>query len=267
MPRLVTLLGPGGIGKTRLALQVADEMLSVFPHGVWLVDLSLVTEATNLVQFVADCLGVRAAPGLQVEDLLVRYLRPRALLLVLDNCEHLAEECARLILHLLANCPSLRILVTSREALMVEGEALYPLSPLSFPNPERLPQFQAVKEYEAIQLFVERARLSCPGFTLQAENARVIVWICQRLDGIPLALELAAARSGLLSVEQIQAGLADYFHLLSVKRRTVLLRYQTMRASLDWSYNLLSPEERKLLCRLAVFSGGWTLEAAEIGLR
>lgn len=261
--RLVTVLGPGGIGKTRLALRVAEETLPAFEHGVWLADLAPVTDPGLVPQVVANSLGIRDSGGQPYEEALARLLSSSSLLLVLDNCEHLVEACARLVLHLLTYCPQLRILATSREALQVEGEALYPLDSLPFPDAYKLPEIAALKAYEAVQLFVERAGLVCPGFSLTPENAWAVVLTCQRIDGIPLALELAAARTHLLSVEQVAARLEDCFQLLSGGGRTAVPRHQTMKACLDWSYDLLSAPERVLLRRLAVFCGGWTLEAAE----
>jgi predicted ATPase/DNA-binding CsgD family transcriptional regulator len=261
--RLITILGPGGIGKTCLARRVAEEALPVFAQGAWLVDLSRLTDPNLVAQAVANVLDIRDAPGVPYEERLARYLRPRSLLLVLDNCEHLAESCARLVFFLLAGCPNLHILATSRAALGVEGEVKYPLLSLQFPKLQRLPGLGALKKYEAVQLFVERAGLAFPGFTLTLQNAPAIAKICRKLDGIPLALELAAARVNLLSVEQIAARLDDCFQVLVGGNRMAIPRHQTMRACLDWSFNLLSEPEQALLRRLAVFSGGWTLEAAE----
>ncbi len=261
--RLVTILGSGGIGKTRLALQVAEATLPACEHGVWLADLAPVSDPELVPQVVANSLGIRDSGGQPYEEVLACYLSSRSLLLVLDNCEHLVEACARLVLHLLTHCPQLRILATSREALGVEGEVLYPLDSLPFPDAHRLPEIGALKAYEAVQLFVERAGLVCPGFSLTPENARAVVLTCQRVDGIPLALELAAARTHLLRVEQLAARLEDCFHLLAGGGRTAIPRHQTMKACLDWSYDLLSGPERVLLRQLAVFCGGWTLEAAE----
>jgi predicted ATPase/tetratricopeptide (TPR) repeat protein len=261
--RLVTLTGVGGTGKTRLGLQVAERLLADFPNGVYLVELASLSDPQQVPQEVANAIGMLGSSDLSPEEQLVRYLRPRALLLVLDNCEHLVAACARLADRLLSGCPHLYILATSREGLGVRGEARYPLLPLPFPGSQPLPELDVLMGYAAVQLFVERAALARPGFNLTPQNASAVTRVCQRLDGLPLALELAAAWAYLLSVEQIAARLDDYFHLLVGGGRTLLPRHQTMRAALDWSYELLSEAERVLLRRLAVFAGGWTLEAAE----
>lgn len=261
--RMVTIVGAGGIGKTRLALRVAEEVLHAFSHGVWLVDLSQVSDPGLVPQAVANSLGLHIASNLSYEEALVRYLLPRSLLLVLDNCEHLAKACASLVTNLLVNCPHLRILVTSREALGVEGEALYPVLPLPYPDPHKRHDVIALRRYDAVQLFVDRAGLVLPGFTITQKNGPGIALVCQRVDGIPLALELAAARANVLDVEQIAARLDDCFRLLSGGGHAILPRHQTMQSVLDWSYNLLSQSEQVLLRRLAVFHGEWTLDAVE----
>lgn len=261
--RLVTILGVGGVGKTRLALRIAEEALSVFPHGVWLVDMAPAVDSRLVPQFVANALGIHESGDLTYEEVLVRYLSPRSILLVIDNCEHLVNACARLVSYLLTHCQHLRILATSREVLGVAGEVRYILPPLCFPDPHHIPELKHLRLYDAVQLFVERAGLGCPGFTLTMENGAAIAQICQRVDGIPLALELAAARTILFSVEQIAARLEHCFSMLSSAGRTAITRHQTMRTVLDWSYNLLNEPEQVLLCRLAVFAGSWTFEAAE----
>jgi predicted ATPase/class 3 adenylate cyclase len=261
--RLVTLTGAGGTGKTRLALQVGADLLEGFRDGAWLVELAPLMDPALVPQTVLAALGAREVPGKAISSVLSEYLRSRQLLLILDNCEHLVEACARLAEGLLKACPDLKILATSREILGVAGEVALRVPSLSMPAARERPTLEKLAEYEAVRLFVERATQALPGFELTAGNAPVIVRICNRLDGIPLAIELAAARVRLLSVEQIAARLEDAFRLLGGGSRTALPRHQTLKALIDWSYNLLSAPERSLLIRLAVFAGGWTLEAAE----
>jgi predicted ATPase/DNA-binding SARP family transcriptional activator len=261
--RLLTLTGIGGGGKTRLALQVAAEVSDAYPDGVCLVELAAVSHPALVSQTVASVLKLREKPGRVLLDILTDYLNTRILLLVLDNCEHLTAACAELTAALLRTCPSLCILATSREALNVPGELIYRVPPLSLPGLQQLPSAESLLQYEAPTLFVERARFSRPEFTLTPENASYVLRICSRLDGIPLAIELAAVRVRALPVEQIDAHLGDRFHFLTGGNRTALPKQQTLRAAMDWSYDLLTEQERLLLRRLSVFSGGWTLEAAE----
>jgi predicted ATPase/DNA-binding SARP family transcriptional activator len=261
--RLVTLTGSGGAGKTRLALQLGGKLLEQYPDGVWLAELAPLSEPELVVQTVARSMGMRLEAEAQALTLLEDYLEEKRLLLLLDNCEHLIEACARLADALLKACPHLHILATSREALGIEGEAPYRVPPLSLPDIHELPPLEQLGDYEAVQLFVERATTASLGFRLTPENAPAVVQICQRLDGIPLALELAAARVKILHVEEIAQRLDDRFRLLTGGSRAALPRYQTLRASIDWSYDLLSPAEQRLLRRLSVFAGGWVLEAAE----
>jgi len=260
---LLTLTGPGGVGKTRLAIQVAAELLEAFEDGLWLVELASLSDPDLVLQTVASTLRVTEQQGRGLVDALVEYLRPRRLLIVLDDCEHVLASSARVADLLLRGCPSLRILATSREALGIGGEILYPVPSLSLPDPRRLPQTDQLNQYEAVRLFTERARAVQPAFTLNDRNALSVVQICQRLDGIPLAVELAAARAKSLPVEQIAARLDDRFRLLTGGSRTAVPRHQTLRAAMEWSYDLLSPEERAVLRRIAVFAGGCALEAAE----
>jgi predicted ATPase/DNA-binding SARP family transcriptional activator len=266
--RLVTLTGPGGVGKSRLAIKVAEDLVEKYPDGVWFVDLGSLWDSALVPRAVARALEVDEEPGCSVTQSLLRSLHPKQLLLVLDTCEHLVEGCACLVEVLLSGSPRLRILATSREALGLPGETAWRVPSLSVPDPgSRLrvePDLASlVSQYEAVQLFVERAVAAAPTFTLTPRNAPAIVQVCQRLDGIPLAIELAAVRVKWLAVEQIAARLGDRFRLLSGARRTALPRHQTLRATMDWSYDLLSEAERRLLCRLSVFSGGFTLDAAE----
>ena len=258
--RLVTLLGPGGTGKTRLMLQAAADLVDQFPDGVWFVELAPLTDPTLLPNQVAGVLDVREQPGRRLLDSLVDTLRRKELLLLFDNVEHLVRESAELVEHLLMHCPKIKILVTGRESLFIGGETTLQIPSLSLPGDETP---HAVRNSEAVQLFLARAQAVRPEFELTTHNAPAIAEIVRRLDGIPLALELAAARLPMLSVEQIAARLNDRFRLLTGGRRTALPRQQTLQALIDWSWNLLNEEERTLLCHLSVFAGGWTLEAAE----
>ncbi len=267
--RLLTLTGPGGCGKTRLALEVASGVQEHFAHGVWYVELAALSDQALVPERVASTLGIREQPERSLSATLLEYFHPRELLLILDNCEHVITACARLAADLLGSCPQLRILATSREAFTIAGEIALPVVPLTFPDLrelhelERTPSIEQLKHYEAIQLFLERASLALPTFTLTEQNAPAIARICQRLDGIPLAIELAAARVRVLPVEQIAARLEKSFHLLSGGNRTVPPRQQTLQATMDWSYDLLPSEEQHLFQRLTVFAGSFTLEAAE----
>ena len=259
--RLLTLIGAGGSGKTRLALEVARDLTGVYPDGVWLVELAPLAEAELVPQAVAAAMGVREQPGRSIENTLGTALRTKILLLVLDNCEHLVDEVARLVETLLNSCPDLRVLATSREVLGVAGEATRVVPSLSLSDPEQ--PASARRASESVRLFVDRARQRWPGFALTEENSQVVAEICRRLDGVPLALELAAARVGVLTVAQIAARLDDALGLLTEGGRTAAPRQQTLRATLDWSYELLDEPERILFGRLSVFVGGFTLEAAE----
>lgn len=260
---LLTLTGAGGSGKTRLAIQVAAHLLEQFPDGVWLVDLAPLADPTLVVQTVASVLGVREQPSRPLLATLTDYLRTKTLLLVLDNCEHLVDACARMGEALLQTSLGLRILTTSRQPLEIPGEHVYRVPTLSVPNTRRLPAIANLEEYESVKLFTERAASVLPTFRVTEENAMTIAQVCQRLDGIPLAIELAAARVRVLTVEQIASRLEDRFQLLTGGQKTALPRHQTLRATMDWSYSLLAEKERMLLQRLAIFAGGWTVEAAE----
>ena len=266
---LLTLTGPGGGGKTRLALQVAGETAHRYPDGVWLVALESVQEPALVPQRVAATLGVADEAGRSTVETLVDTLRPRALLLILDNCEHLIDACADLAARLLAACPRLRVLATSREALGVDAETVWAVPPMSLPDPERVAGLAGaelvayVAQFEAVQLFMARAAVAQPGLQLDAGVARAVAEVCCRLDGMPLAIELAAARVAALSVEQILHRLDDRFRLLAAGRRDAVPRHQALRAMVDWSHDLLEAREQALLRRLAVFRGGWSLEAAE----
>lgn len=259
---LVTLVGSGGIGKTRLAVQAAGELLVDYPQGVWLVELASVTDPRLVPQAMAAVWNVREERDHPLPTTLADYLREKNLLIVLDSCEHVIDACVQLTSHLLQRCPGLHILATSREALDMEGEAVIRVPSLSLP-PAGSTRQEVLEQSEAVQLFVTRAAVVLPGFELTDGNAAAIAEVCRRLDGVALAVELAAARVKALTVEQIATRLDDAFRLLTGGSRTALPRQQTLRATIDWSHALLSEAERTLFRRLAGFVGGWTLEAAE----
>jgi non-specific serine/threonine protein kinase len=271
--RLLTLTGVGGVGKTRLALQVARKLLPQFADGVWLIDLAPLADPALVPQAIALVLEVRQVSDQPLLATLTRSLQHTQLLLVLDNCEHLVAACAEIVHTLLQTCPHLSILVTSREALEVEGEQLWSVPPLSVPPvpgaskppPSAQPAPPGVphEQYEAVQLFLERARAVRPTLSLTQGALRALGQICVQLDGLPLALELAAARMQVLSVEYLAEHLAERFQLLTGGNRTALPRHQTLHATLEWSYSLLTEPERVLLRRTAIFASGWMLEAAE----
>jgi predicted ATPase/two-component SAPR family response regulator len=261
--RLLTLTGPGGCGKTRLALKVASDLAERFEDGVWLVELASLSDPALVPQTVAFALGIREQPGRLLTDTLSEYLELKKILLVLDNCEHLVEACARLAEALLRSCPNLRILATSREALGITGETGWLVPSLSLPDPRYLPTVEDLPRYEAARLFIERAAAMLPTFEPTDRNAAVVMRVCRGLDGIPLAIELAAARVKVLSVEQIAERLHDRFRLLTAGSRTALPRHRTLRATIDWSHDLLSEEEKVLFRRLSVFAGGFVVGATE----
>jgi predicted ATPase/DNA-binding SARP family transcriptional activator/DNA-binding CsgD family transcriptional regulator len=263
MTRLLTLTGAGGSGKTRLALELARDLVRVYPDGVWLTELAPLSEDELVPQVVAETLSVAEQSGRSLPDALVDNLREKKMLLMLDNCEHLLEAVARLADVLLDYCPHLRLLATSREALGVEGEVVSQVLPLSLPDVDGSLAAGELARYDAVRLFVDRARLRLPNFEPTPRNASAMAEICQRLDGIPLAVELAAARVGTLSVEQIAERLKGSLKLLSGKR-TALERHRTLQGALDWSYEQLAEQEQALFRRLSVFAGGWTLEAGEV---
>ena len=259
--RLLTLVGPGGMGKTRLALAVCDSVASEYQDGVVFVGLAPVADAGLLVQTVATALGLQAEQTLL--PALIQLLEPRQLLVMLDNCEHLAQACAEFVEQVLVSCPSVRILATSREPIGVRAETVWRVPALHLPQVDQMSDIQSLGQVEAVQLFVARARAVQRAFTLTEHNARAVAALCLRLDGIPLAIELAAARVRALSPAQLTARLDDRLRLLVDDGRTTPPRHQTLRATIDWSYDLLGDDERTLFARLAVFAGGWTLEAAE----
>jgi predicted ATPase/DNA-binding CsgD family transcriptional regulator len=260
--RLVTLIGAGGVGKTRLAIEAAVSVRSAFADGVDLVDLSAVAAAVLLPGTIAAALGIEERAGPASVDRLAAVLRPQQRLLVLDNCEHLREGCAALAADLLSRCPQMTVLATSRESLSVPGEVTWRVPSLTFPWPEHLPALKELEDFEAAALFLARARAAHPGLSLGPADVAAVTSICYHLDGIPLALELAAARVGAMGLEAIARRLTGSFELLA-RSGGGPARHQTLRASVEWSHQLLDDGERALFRRLAVFAGGWTLEAAE----
>ena len=261
--RLLTLMGTGGSGKTRLALQASADLLDQYADGVWLVDFASLAQPELVPQAIASVVGVREEPGHAVLETLSSALRSRQSLLVLDNCEHLVTTIGQLVDALIHACPRVHILSTSREALSIAGETTWRVPPLRMADPNHLPKLEALTQYEAVRLFIDRALAGQPHFAVTNRNAPAVAQICHRLDGIPLAIELAAARVTVLTPEQIAERLDQRFQLLTGGSRTAIPRQQTLRALVDWSFDLLSDQERALFRRLAVFAGGWTLEAAE----
>ncbi|HTI46643.1 MAG TPA: tetratricopeptide repeat protein [Casimicrobiaceae bacterium] len=261
--RLVTLTGAGGCGKTRLALQVAAEVLELFPDGAWLAELAALSEPQLVAHAVAAASGASERAGHAILDSLVEHVAHRRMLLVVDNAEHVIDACALLVDGLLRRCPNVVVLVTSRQPLQIAGEATLRVPSMRAPDERRDITADAVSRYESARLFVERAQAHQPAFALTDRNAAALASLCRRLDGIPLAIELAAARVRSMSLEEVSRRLDQRFALLTGGSRAALPRQQTLRALIDWSYNLLTADEQELFCRLAVFSGGHTLEAAE----
>ncbi|MFO1303830.1 MAG: adenylate/guanylate cyclase domain-containing protein [Burkholderiales bacterium] len=260
--RMLTIFGIGGLGKSRLSLQVAAAALDDYPDGVWFVELAPVADPRLVAQTLATVLGLRDDVGASPRDAIVKFVRDRRMLVVLDNCEHLTQACAELARDVLKAGPNVTILATSRERLAIAGEQTYPLAPFEVPPRETLAP-DALSAFASVRLLSDRALAARPDFAITPDNARAVAAICQQLDGIPLALELAAARVRSMSVQRIAERLVDRFKLLSTGDRGALPRQQTLRALIDWSYDLLSPEEQSLFRRLSVFAGGFTLEAAE----
>ena len=270
--RLVTVIGTGGTGKTRLMIQAAAELVGERADGAWLVELAPVNDADLIVQAVARGLGIRDDPGRPLVDTVLDFLRTKSVLLLLDNCEHLIGHVAELAEWVLATCPGVSIVATSREALGVAGERVFQTPSLNLPDtPDEADRhsiakdawFADVRAADAVRLFVDRATAVSPSFALTSADAPAVVEICRRLDGIPLAIELAAARVPLLSVQEIALRLGDRFRLLTGGRRTAMPRQQTLQALIDWSWELLTDDERRLLRRLSVFAGGCSIEAVE----
>lgn len=260
---LLTLMGTGGSGKSRLSLHVAADLIDDFDNGVWFIELAPITNPTLVPQVVASVLGVHEESKQPLMDTLTHYLRDKCVLLVLDNCEHLIDACARLVDTLLRAAPHLKILASSREALRIVGESTFHVPALSIPDAKPLPPIAALAQFEAVRLFIDRAVAVSPGFMLTDTNATAIAQICRQLDGIPLAIELAAARAKAMTVHQIAERLNDRFRLLTGGSRAAQPRQQTLRALIDWSHDLLTEQEKLLWQRLAVFVGGWTLPSAE----
>ncbi len=257
------MIGPGGTGKTRLSLQLGAELLPHFTDGVWVAELAPIADPMLIIPTVASVFGLREQRGMPIQELLLDFLRAKELLLIVDNCEHMVEAAAQLVEQLLHTAPNLKIIASSREALGIAGETVYRVPSLSLPDASDVTR-QALAQSESVQLFVERASAANPKFSLSDQNAGAIAQICRRLDGIPLALELASARITVFSAEQIASRLNDRFRLLTGGSRTALPRQQTLRALIDWSYDLLSEPERALFRKFSVFAGGCTYEAAEL---
>jgi predicted ATPase len=261
--RLLTLSGAGGCGKTRLAMQVAGDLLESYSDGIWLVELAALAEPGLVPQTVANVLGLKEQQGRSLTQTINQHLASKHLLLVLDNAEHLLAACAQMVDVVLRQCAGVVILVTSRERLGTAGELTYRVPSLSVPDPKQDATPEELSAYESARLFIERARLQRPHFAVTAQNAPALASVCHRLDGIPLAIELAAPRVRSMSVEEVNRRLDRLFGLLTGGSPTALPRQRTLRATIDWSYDLLSDAEQALLCRLSVFSGGWTLAGAE----
>lgn len=260
---LLTLTGTGGSGKTRLALKIAADVIDEYNFGVWIFEFESLSENSHLANSIAKVLGVTENPKITVEEHLIDYIKDREMLLIFDNCEHVINAAAILAYKLISNCPGLKIIATSREALRCEGEKIFQVSSLKYPESEKKISTETLNKYESARLFIERATSSNPHFSIKDEDTAAIAGICNKLEGIPLAIELAAARVKTLSIEQIYKRLDDRFSLLTAGYRTALPRQQTLRALINWSYELLNEKEKTLWNRLCVFSGGWTLEASE----
>ncbi|MFH5823391.1 LuxR C-terminal-related transcriptional regulator [Georgenia sp. AZ-5] len=261
--RLVSLVGPGGVGKTRLAVRAATDLRRGFPGGAWLVELSELRDPGLVGNAVLAALDLRDQAAVEPVALLRSYLEDKELLLILDNCEHLLDAAAQLVGDLLASAPGVRVLVTSREPLSVAGEHVVPVPPLQLPSPHPGEPLARLRENEAVRLFADRAEAASGSFELVASNRAAVVDLCRRLDGLPLAIELAAVRTRALTPEQIRDRLSDRFVLLTGGSRAALSRHQTLRTTIEWSYDLLAPAERTLLSRLCVFAGRFTLEDVE----
>ena len=256
---LVSLVGTGGVGKTRIALRTAGTVAGNYAHGVWLVELAALSAPERVVEAVATVLGVAERPGIPLVETLAHALAGRQLLIVLDNCEHLISACVDLLTALLPACADLYVLATSREPLGIAGEVVCGVEPLPVPSEEG--SFDDFVKSEAVQLLVTRIQAADPSFALTPHNAPVAGRICRLVDGLPLAIELAAARVSTMNASDIAARLSDPLSLLTHGQRNAPARHQTLRATIDWSVQLLNEPERMLLCRLAVFNGGCTVDA------
>jgi len=260
--RLVTLVGTGGIGKTNLSLQLGPNLLEEYPDGVWFIGLDSLSDPDLVPQTVASVFDIQETPERPAIEILTNALRKKTTLLILDNCEHLLDACTQLTTTLLHSCPNIKILATSREVLNISGEATYQMPSLSLPEQDKA-SLEELTEYESVRLFTERAALALPSFALTNENAQTVIDICRKVDGIPLAIELAAARVNILQVEEILKQLNDSFDLLTSDNRAISAHHQTIQASMDWSWGLLDDSEQAFLRQLSIFAGGWTLEAAQ----
>src|SRR5579859_2728708 len=261
--RLLTLAGPGGVGKTRLALHVAEQELKTYKDGVWCAELAPLQDATLVQQTVANLFTVRGNAQEPLISALTRRLQPLHLLLILDNCEHVLTACVDLVHRLLRVCPHIVVLTTSRQVLGLAGETIWRVPPLKVAPPDGAASLEWAANSEAAALFLERAQATKPGFTITPRNVAALLEVCRRLEGIPLAIELAASRVSVLGLEQIADRLGSHFNLLSSYDPTIASRQQTLEKTIHWSYELLTPEERLLFDRLSVFAGGWSLEAME----
>jgi predicted ATPase/DNA-binding XRE family transcriptional regulator len=260
--RLVTLVGSGGAGKTRCAIRLARGLVDGFGDGIWLADLTPISDSTRVSTVIASSLNVQEAPNRPMLHTLLAYLKRKRLLLILDNCEHVIDEVRRTVAAILRVCPDVRVLATSRESLSIAGEQVYRMPSLPVPSASELLSSDAMSHYGAVQLFSDRAVAASNSFRLSLESAPHVADICRRLDGIPLAIELAAARVGVLSPRELAQRLDERFRLLTAGDRSALPRHRTMRALIDWSYDLLSADERRLFRKLSVFAGGFTLASA-----
>lgn len=260
--RLVSLIGTGGIGKTSLSLQTGHKILNEYPDGIWFIGLDSLSDPDLVPQTIASVFDIRETPERPVIEILENFLKEKTALLILDNCEHLLDACAELTTTLLQSCPNIKVLATSREVLHVTGEATYQMPSLSLPKQDEV-SLEVLTQYESVRLFSERAALALSSFALTSNNAKTVMDICRKVDGIPLAIELAAARINILQVEEILKQLNDSFDLLANDSRTTSAHHQTIQASMDWSWKLLDASEQTFLQQLSVFAGGWTLEAAQ----
>src|SRR5438445_6909288 len=261
--RLVSLVGPGGVGKTRLAIRIASDLGRGFAAGAWLVALAEVRDAGLVANAAVAALDLRDQAATEPMQILVSYLQDKELLLVLDNCEHLVEAAAQLVGEVLRTAPAVRVITTSREPLQVLGEHVVPVPPLELPPGDETVALSQLRQNEAVMLSTERAAAASGTFELTDSNQAAVVHLCRRLDGLPLAIELAAVRTRVLTAEQILERLTDRFALLTGGSRAALPRHQTLRTTIDWSYDLLSVGEQALLRRLCVFAGRFTLEDVE----
>ena len=255
--RLVSLVGPGGVGKTRLAIRIATDLGRSFAGGPWLIELAEVRDSTLVTNAVLAALDLRDQAATEPQALLLGYLHDKELLLVVDNCEHLLGAAAQLVADVIRAAPGVRVIATSREPLSVSGEHVMPVAPLELPSADASEQLAHLQQNEAVMLFTDRATAASGTFELTASNQAAVVDLCRRLDGLPLAIELAAVRTRVLNVEQISMRLSDRFGLLTHGARAALPRHQTLRTTIDWSHDLLEPGERTLLRRLCVFAGSF----------